>query len=92
MLAAGQELHGVVDRQTGRDRAAGRVDVERDVLGGVLGLEIEQLGDDQAADLVVDGAAKKDDAVLQQTRVDVVGALATTGLLDNHGNQHGHEG
>ena len=47
-------LHGVVDRQAGGDRAAGRVDVEGDVLLGVLRLEEEHLGDDQVGDVVVD--------------------------------------
>src|SRR5205809_2435362 len=39
------ELHGVVDREAGRDRAARRVDVEEDVLVRVLGLEEQELGD-----------------------------------------------
>ena len=41
-----QVLHGVVDGHAGRDHAARRVDVEVDVLVGVVGLEEEQLGDD----------------------------------------------
>ena len=45
------ELHRVVDREPGVDRAARRVDVERDVLVRVLRLEVEQLGDDQVRDL-----------------------------------------
>ena len=58
---AADELHGVVDRQPRVDDAAGRVDVEGDVLVGVLGLEMEQLGDDQVRDLVVDRGAEEDD-------------------------------
>src|SRR6478672_10686927 len=35
------ELDRVVDGEAGVDRAAGAIDVERDVLAGVLGLEME---------------------------------------------------
>ena len=45
------ELHRVVDRQAGVDDAAGRVDVQRDVLVGVLALEVQQLRDDEVRDL-----------------------------------------
>ena len=41
------ELHRVVDRQAGVHRAAGRVDVERDVLVGVLALQVQELGHDR---------------------------------------------
>ncbi len=76
-------LHGVVDREAGRDRAARRVDVEDDVLVGVFGLEEQHLGDDDVGDVVVDRRAEEDDAVLEQARVDVVAALAAVGLLDD---------
>ena len=81
------ELHRVVDRQPGRDRPARAVDVEQDVLVGVLGLEEQHLRDDQVGDRVVDRRADEDDAVLQQAREDVVGALAAVGLLDHHRHQ-----
>ena len=42
-----QVLHRVVDRQARRDRAAGRVDVEHDVLLGLFGVEEQQLRDDR---------------------------------------------
>src|SRR3954449_5857383 len=60
------ELHRVVDRETGVDRATGRVDVDRDVLVRVLGLEVEELGDDQVRDLVVDRGAQEDDALVEE--------------------------
>ena len=52
------ELHRVVDREARVDDAAGRVDVERDVLVVVLALEVQQLGDDEVRDLVVDRACR----------------------------------
>src|SRR6185369_10917586 len=64
------------------------VDVERDVLLWVLGFEEQHLGDDQAGDVVVHRTAQKDDVVLEQARVDVIGALAPVRLLHNHRNQH----
>ena len=42
----GDELHGVVDRHTGGDRSAGRVDVEVDVLLAVFCSEQQELGRD----------------------------------------------
>jgi len=84
------ELHRVVDREAGVDRAAGAVDVERDVLVGVVGLEMEQLGDRQVGELVVDRRAEEDDPLVEEARVDVEGALAVYGLLDHHRDQRAH--
>src|SRR5690606_14298206 len=63
------------------------VDVQADVLLGVLGLEEQHLRDDHVGDVVVDAADQEDHPFLQQARVDVVRALAAAGLLDHHGNQ-----
>ena len=84
------ELHGVVDGQARVDVAARAVDVEGDVLVRVLGLQMQQLGDDQVGHLVVDGGAQEDDALVEQARVDVERALASAGLLDDHGDQWTH--
>ena len=65
----------------------GRVDVEGDVLVRVLALQEQQLGADQRRHLVVDRAGQEDDPLLQQARIDVVGALAAGGLLDHHGHE-----
>src|SRR5512133_948539 len=48
------ELDRVVDREPRVDGAPGAVDVERDVLVRVVGLEMEQLGDRQVGDLIID--------------------------------------
>src|SRR5581483_1314386 len=80
------ELHRVVDGEAGVDVAAGRVDVEVDVLVRVLGLEMDHLGDDEVRDLVVDRGAEEDDPHVEQPRVDVEEALAARGLLDDGRN------
>jgi hypothetical protein len=80
-------LHGVVDGEASGDDAPGGVDVEVDGLGGVLGLEEEQLRDDERGRVVVDGPVDADDALLEQAREDVVGALPAGGVLDDHGHQ-----
>src|SRR6266566_2668628 len=85
-------LHRVVEGEPGVHLAARRVDVDLDVLLGVLGLEMDQLGDDEIRDLVVDRSAEKDDPLVEQTGVDVERTLATRGLLDHHGNQRAHFG
>ena len=81
-------LHGVVHRQPGGHRTARRVDVEVDVALRVLRLEEEHLRDHQARHVVVDRAAEEDDVVLEQARIDVVGALNAVRLLHHHRNQH----
>jgi len=86
---AGQPLHGVIDGQTGRDRSAGRVDVNMDVLLRVFHLEEEHLGNDEIGDVVVDRRADENDAVLEQARINVVATLPAAGLFDHHGNEDG---
>ena len=80
-------LHGVVDREASIDRAAGRIDVHLNVALGIFAAEVKQLCDDQIGDLVVDGRAQEDNALAQQQRVDIVGALAAGRGLDDHRNQ-----
>jgi len=54
---------------------------------------VQELGHDEVGDLVVDGRAEEDDALVEQAREDVVLALAARGALDDgwdegHGLQH----
>ena len=51
---------------------------------------MQELGDDQVRDLVVDRRAEKDDPLIEQTAVDVERALPTGGLLDDHGYEWAH--
>ena len=83
-----QVLHGVVDREAGVHDAAGRVDVQADVLLRVLGLEEQQLGDDQVRQVVLDRVTEEDDPLAEQARVDVVRAFPTTGGFDDHRDEH----
>src|SRR6201996_9427331 len=62
----GHELHHVVDRKAGVDRAARGVDVDVDVALRVLGGEQQHLSGDPVRDVVVDLLAEEDDAVPQQ--------------------------
>ena len=81
------ELHGVVDRKPGVDAAAGAVDVQADVLVGIVALEVDQLRHDEVGDLVDDGRSEEDDALVEQSREDVEGSLAAAGLLDHERNK-----
>ncbi len=83
-----QVLHRVVDREAGVDDAAGRVDVQADVLLGVLGLEEQQLGDDEVGEVILDRVAEEDDPLAKQARVDVVRAFPATGGFDDHRDEH----
>src|SRR5450759_711227 len=81
---AGEVHHGVVDRQRAGDHTARRVDVDVDVLLGVLALEEQQLRHDQVGEVVLDLLTYEQDALLEQARVDVVLPLAPRGLLDDY--------
>ena len=80
------QLERVKNRQTGVDHAAWRVDVDVDVLIGVFPIEIQQLGNDQVCNLVVDRRPQENDPLAEQKRVDVEGALDPAGAFDNHWN------
>lgn len=58
-----------------------------DGLGGVLGLEEEELGHDNVGSVVGDGAVDADDPLLQQPREYVVGALPAGRVLYDHRDQ-----
>ena len=81
------EGHGVENRQAGGDGAAGRIDVDRNILFRIFRFQEQQLGDDQIGDLVVNRSAQKDDVLFQQPGIDVVRAFPTGGLFDHHGDK-----
>ena len=66
------------------DGAARRVDIKVDVLVGVFCFKEEHLCDNEVGGGVIDRADEEDDPLFQQAGVDVVGAFAATGLLDDH--------
>src|ERR1700686_375853 len=82
-------LHGVVDGEPGIHRTPRRVDVQPDVLLGILAGEEEQLRHDDVGDLVVDGRPDEDDSVFEQPRVDVHPAFAPIRGLDDVRDQIG---
>ena len=58
-----------------------------DGLGRVLGLEEEELGDDDVCGVVGDGSVDADDALLEESGEDIVGSLSSGGVLDHHWNE-----
>ena len=76
-------VHRVVDGHTVRDRAAGAVDIEVDVLLRVLALEVQQLRYDDAGRGGVDVLAQHNDPVIEQAGEDVIAALTARSLFDN---------
>src|SRR5207247_4367502 len=81
------KLHRVVDRKPGRHDAAWRVDVHRYLFLRIVCFQEQELGDHEGRHHILDRTGDEDDALLQQTREDVVGALAPAGLLDHHGDK-----
>ena len=78
------EAHRIVDRQAGGHAAAGAVEIHVDIFIGIFFFQEQELGDDQAREMVVDRAAHEDDAILEQARINVVGAFAARRLLYDH--------
>src|SRR5206468_9942061 len=72
------------DREAGVGVAARRVDVEADVAVGVLGLEEEQLRDDEVRRRFAHLRAEEDDPLPQEPREDVERALVAAVRLDDH--------
>src|SRR5450759_782819 len=60
------ELHRVVNGQSGVHGAPGRVDVDGNVLVRVFGLQVDQLSDDQVGDLIIDRRAQEDDPLVEK--------------------------
>jgi hypothetical protein len=84
-------LHGVVDRQPGRDGSARGVDVDLDVLLGIFRFQEQELGHQGVGHLIVDAGAQEDDPLPQEAGIDVEGPLAAPRLL-HHGGQHAWRG
>src|SRR5437879_3080197 len=75
------KLHGVIDCKSGRNGAAGRIDIELDVALGIFGLEKEHLCGGEVSHVIVDRRADEDDVLFEEPRVNVVRAFATAGLF-----------
>ena len=80
-------LHGVIDRHAVCDAAAGAVDIELNVLIGILRFEIEHLRDDQTCRRCVDFFREHNDAVVEQARENIIRTFAAAGLFNNIRNQ-----
>ena len=59
------EVHGVVDRHAGRNRAAGAVDVEENIFIGVFAFQKQQLRHHQIGSLVVYRTHQEDNPLFQ---------------------------
>ena len=77
------ELHGVVNTQSGRNRPAGRINIYLYVLFGIDRFEEEQLCLDDIGRVVVDRRAEEDDAIHHQAREDVHRSDVQLALLDD---------
>src|SRR4029450_8539486 len=75
---------------THRGETAWRVCVHPYLFLRIVCFQEQELGDHEGRHHILDRTGDEDDALLQQTREDVVGALAPVGLLDHHGDKGIH--
>ena len=54
-----------------------------DICLGIVRLQEQHLGDQCVSDLIVDIGPQEDDAVFEQTTVDIVHSFFATGLFDD---------
>ena len=84
---AADVLHGIVHCHAGRNDAAGRVNVQKDVLFGILGFQKQKLSANQRRNFVVNLSGQKNNPFFQQARKDVKRALALGRLFNDHRHQ-----
>jgi hypothetical protein len=77
-------LHGIIHSHAGSDNPARTVDVHIHRLFGSFSLEEEELGRDNAGHLVCDGTVDADDALAEETGVDVEGSFAGHAVLEDY--------
>jgi hypothetical protein len=77
-------LHRVVNGQPISDNAARGVDVEADVALAVLGVEQQQFGADPVGRVVVHFGAQEDDALAQESLIEVIRAESVGSVGDIH--------
>lgn len=80
-------IHGVVNSQAVHNGAARTVDVEENVLLGIVCFQEQHLSDDRARCGVIYIFGKENDSVLQKAGIEVVGTLTTRNLLDDIRNK-----
>src|SRR5690606_29936785 len=81
------KLHGVVNRHARGYGSTGRIDVQVNILVRVLRLQKQKLGHHQVSHIVLNGTHQENNPLFQQARVDVIGALTSCRLLDDHRDQ-----
>ncbi len=68
---ARDELHRIVNGKSSTNGATGRVDVESNVLVGVVVSEVEELSDKDVRDFVVDVSSEQENSILEEARDDI---------------------
>lgn len=83
---AGNKLHRIINGQSRRDRAAGGININVNVLFRVCHLEEQQLGNDGVGYVVINAGADEDDAVLEEPGINVKSAFPASVLFHDHGD------
>jgi len=83
---AGEEVDGIIDGHASSDHATGGVNVQMDILFGILHLQVKELRDHHIGNVIVDSGANEDDAVLEQAGINIHRPLTPTGILNDVGN------
>src|SRR6267154_4020947 len=78
------ELHGVVNRESRRDRSAWRVNVQLNVFFGIFRLQKEHLRRRKIGDMVIDRRPDKNNVFFQAPRINIVSAFPAAGLFHHY--------
>jgi hypothetical protein len=80
-------VHRIVNGETCRNGSAGAVDVEINILVGILSFKEKKLSYDERCGSIVDLVSKEDDSVVEKSGINVVGTFSSGSLFNNVRNE-----
>ena len=81
-------IHRIQNRQSGRNRTARGINVERNVFFRVFGLQKQQLGNGEIRDMVVNRPAKKNNTLAQEAGINIIRSFTELRFFNNGWDKH----
>jgi hypothetical protein len=80
-------LHSVIDGETSSYMTSGRIDIEGDWSLRISFLKIEKLCYNGVGNRRVNSVTEKDNAIFEESRVNIVSSLLSPNLINNRWNE-----